>query len=694
MSSAAVSAHSKKRAKKATASPTELAQLPTVTNVPPDLDTSNSDIQTLTPTAAPFALESADTIVPIDHPQLLAAEPSDVANAGNLAPTAPVTTAIAVNYDTLHAASVPPRVTHDVFTSSRWNVKTTPDTSARRSKRTRRDTEKLAALGSDRVNFVTEESVFYDDDIIFQAAESTAHLLAEDVPTSFKNIMGRSDMSEWYLAVESENKSIRNHRVLIPVAGLPEGKNLIKAKYIFKLKADGRYKVRLVAKGYSQRYGEDYTDVFAPVVSKNSLRALLALAAAEDFEIHQMDVETAFLHGELDEELYIEAPEGSDYPKGTILRLAKSLYGLKQAPRQWNKALHSFIISQGFKQSVLDSGVYYRGTGADSTYLAVYVDDLLILGHNLDFICYFKTKLNDTFKIKDLGEVRTILGMNVNRDRAQRKITLSQSDYLRKMIAKYRLDPDVVYSTKPVPMTKSVFKTAIDGDHALAANIEGVYPYRNALGAILYANTSSRPDISFAVSSLAGHNSNPKKMHWLAIIDLLKYISDTQDLCITYEGLSATNQIELYADADYSKHPNIRKSRSGFVIFLNGGPIAWNSSLQKRIAMSTTESELYAMYDGVQQAIWFREFLAEIGFPQQSTMCFEDNSGLLDWINSSRSSSRMKSIPRDYYKLREFKEEKQCVFGYTPTALQKADIFTKQMDYTPFSAQLALLFNL
>jgi hypothetical protein len=110
--------------------------------------------------------------------------------------------------------------------------------------------------------------------------------------------------------------------------------------------------------------------------------------------------------------------------------------------------------------------------------------------------------------------------------------------------------------------------------------------------------------------------------------------------------------------------------------------------------MSTTESELYAMYDGAVQAIWFREFLAELGFMQAPTQCFEDNSGLLDWINNCRSSSRMKALPRHYYKLREFKEDGQCIFIYCPTAIQKADIMTKQMDYAPYSIQLDLLYNL
>ena len=145
---------------------------------------------------------------------------------------------------------------------------------------------------------------------------------------------------------------------------IPRGANIIKAKFLFKRKSDGRYKVRLVAKGFSQIEGIDYGDVFAPVVGKNTLRLLLAMAAVEDWHIEQCDVDTAFLHGNLEETLFMEAPEGSSYPAGTILRLKKSLYGLKQAPRAWNKRLHEYIISAGFRRCHIDQSVYIKGSGS------------------------------------------------------------------------------------------------------------------------------------------------------------------------------------------------------------------------------------------------------------------------------------------------------------------------------------------
>jgi hypothetical protein len=389
----------------------------------------------------------------------------------------------------------------------------------------------------------------------------------------------------------------------------------------------------------------------------------------------------------------MEAPTGAGYPPGTVLKLNKSLYGLKQAPRQWNKALHSWLLSQGFSKSLIDPGIYMRGTGVNAVFLAVYVDDLLIFGHDLNYISEFKLRLNQKFTIKDFGEVKNILGMCVTRDRQNRTLRLDQTDYIRKLVAKYRLSPDRTYSQRPIPISKATVRSPVDPS---APSIEGTYPFRSVIGALLYANMCTRPDISYAVSSLASHNSNPKKVHWLAAMELLKYISDTQDLAITYGGsrVGPRHQVEVYADANFSKVPAARRSRSGYVIYLNGGPIAWNSSSQKTIAMSTTESEMYAMYDAVNQALWFKEFLGEIGFTQDTITCHEDNSGLLDWINNQKNSSRMKSIDLKYYKLREFKELHICNFVHVPTELQRADIFTKQLDFPTFIQQIYLLFNI
>ena len=202
-------------------------------------------------------------------------------------------------------------------------ITTTTTPASRTSDRIRAEPDRLAFLATDDNNVNYEELAA--DLLRDQGDEQIA---PDDAPVDFNDINNWADSEHWYGAVASENKSVTELEVFETIAleDVPAGKNIIKAKFIFKRKADGRYKARLVAKGYSQRYGEDYREVYAPVVSKNSLRMLLSVAAVNRWDIHQMDVKTAFLHGKLEEELYMEAPAGMDVPKGTVLKLLKSLY--------------------------------------------------------------------------------------------------------------------------------------------------------------------------------------------------------------------------------------------------------------------------------------------------------------------------------------------------------------------------------
>ena len=422
---------------------------------------------------------------------------------------------------------------------------------------------------------------------------------ANDAPSKYSEIFKRSDSESWLDAVEEENKALLANKVFIQVNSLPEGKNLVKAKYIFKRKSDGRYKARLVAKGYSQVFGVDFKEVYAPVVSKNSLRMLLALAAEERWNIHQLDVKTAFLHGDLEEDIYMEAPEGMPFQKGSILRLNKSLYGLKQAPRQWNIKLDKFIASCGFTRCRVDSSVYIKGSGNNATIIAVYVDDMLIFGHDNKFICDFKSKLNDQFKIDDLGEVRNILGMEVNINRSDNTISLSQRAYINKLIDKFRMK-DAKSRPKCVPLYKTDYNTVMD-IHSKQAQPTSM-PYKSALGGLLYTNVCCRPDISFPISVLTSHNQNPKQVHWNSLMNVIRYLKQTNHFEIKY-GDRQENQLRhgiyIYADADYARDPVKYRSRSGFVIYMNGGPISWHSDLQERVAGSTSEAELYAMYADV-----------------------------------------------------------------------------------------------
>ena len=376
----------------------------------------------------------------------------------------------------------------------------------------------------------------------------------------------------------------------------------------------------------------------------------------------------------------------------------KSLYGLlKQAPREWYLQLSKFIIDQGYTKSKVDAGVYFKGSGVNKIIISIYVDDILIFGGDnvTTEILALKAKLDAEFKLDDLGMVKNILGMEVERE--QSILYLSQNKYLNKQLLKFQV-PLTPQQRKAVPITKSVYAEVVDTNSKRSASVldRKEYPFRSLIGGLLYANICSRPDINFALSTLASHNSDPRLMHWNALVDLLRYLRDSQENRITYGKLSATetkNVMSVYTDADFAMDPIGRKSRTGYVIFLNGGAIAWSSSLQSTVAQSTSEAELYAMVEAVNAAMQLKHLLEELGFPQGSLQCHEDNTGCIDWIVNQRASSRMKHVEIKYHVLRELHEKSLCEFHHIDTKSQRADFATKQMDYAAFNPQMHMLFN-
>ena len=340
----------------------------------------------------------------------------------------------------------------------------------------------------------------------------------------------------------------------------------------------------------------------------------------EHWNIFQMDVKTAFLHAPLQEKNYIEACDGMQIPKGSILKLTKSLYGLKQAPREWYLKLSQFISAQGYIKSKVDAGVYFKGSGVNTIIISVYVDDILIFGGDAvtSEILELKAKLDSEFKLDDLGMVKNILGMEIERDLEENLIHLGQNKYINKQLTKFMI-PSTPHKRKAVPITKAAYADVVNAHSKRSESVldKKEYPFRSLIGSLLYANICSRPDISFALSTLASHNADPRKMHWNALLDLLRYLRDSQEHKITYGKLSATetrNTLSVYADADFDMDTVGRKSRTGYVIFLNGGAIAWNSSLQSTVAQSTSEAELYSLVEAVNVAMQLQYFLEELGF--------------------------------------------------------------------------------
>ena len=348
------------------------------------------------------------------------------------------------------------------------------------------------------------------------------------------------------------------------------------------MKADGaidKCKARVVVKGYKQREGLDYFDTYSPITRITSIRMLVAIETVYKLEIHQMDVKTAFLNGDLEEEIYLEQPEGFIVPgqEQKVCRLIKSLYGLKQAPKQWHAKFDEVMLSNGFKINECDKCVYVKQTHNCFAILCLYVDDMHIIGSDGETIKKIKCLLASKFEMKDMGVADVILGVKIHKTSGG--LALSQSHYIETILGKYK-------NLGIVPV-----KTLIDVNLHLSKNSsenKAQNEYASILGSLMYVMNCTRPDIACAVSKLSRFTVSPNENHWKAMKRLLGYLKHTQDYALHYTEYPAV--LEGYCDANWITGTKDTKSTSGYVFTLGGAAVSWKSSKQTCIARSTMES--------------------------------------------------------------------------------------------------------
>jgi transposase InsO family protein len=505
-------------------------------------------------------------------------------------------------------------------------------------------------------------------------------------PTTLREALSSDDAREWQAAVDDELAAIRENNVY-EVTDLPPDRKVIKSRFVFKVKyrADGavdRYKARLVAKGYTQQAGVDYEETFAPVAKFATIRTVLAAAAAHDLAVHQMDVKTAFLHGELDEEVYLEPPEGVPIEQGKVWRLRKALYGLKQAPRQWNRKLDEFLRSLGFQRSEADHSLYVHGDPAtgESAYvvIAVYVDDLIIAGAERD-VLDSKSKLASRFKMTDMGEVQWLLGLEVQHDKERKLFKLSQRKYIESVLERFGMA-----DSKPVktPMEQSVRLTAdmSPGDDRERATMAAV-PYRSAVGSLMYAMVATRPDIAAAVGAVSRFAENPGHQHWLAVKRIMRYLRGTSDWALHVGGTGAGGvTLQGYSDADWAGDLDTRRSTTGYVFTLGSGSIAWASKRQATVAQSTTEAEYMAVSSAAREAMWLRQLMTDLRMPVQLPITlYSDNQGGIALTKNPVLHQRTKHVDIKHHYIRELVEAGTVNLAYVSTADMVADVLTKAL---------------
>ncbi|CAM8988449.1 unnamed protein product [Rhodiola kirilowii] len=410
----------------------------------------------------------------------------------------------------------------------------------------------------------------------------------DDDPRTYDEAMKSQDVSFWKEAINDEMDSIIGNNTWI-LSDFPPGCKPLGCKWIFKkkMKVDGsvdKFKARLVIQGFREKEGIDFFDTYAPVARISNIRLLIALAAIKNLVVNQIDVKTAFLNGDLDEEIYMKQPEGFIMPgnENKVCKLIKSLYGMKQAPKQWHQKFDKVILSSGFKLNQADKCIYSQFDNSDNgVIICLYVDDMLIFGTDQKQVDLTKNFLSSSFAMKDMGEADVILGIRIKRE--NKSIALSQFHYVDKVLKKFNYLNCSLAST---PMDPSVKLLPNTGKHV--SQLE----YSQVIGCLMYAMTSTMPDIAYAVGKLSRYTSNPSTHHWEAIRRVLKYLKGTMSYGLVYADFPSV--LEGYTDASWITNLEDHSSTSGWVFLLGGGAISWASKKQTCITSSTMESEFIA----------------------------------------------------------------------------------------------------
>ncbi|KAK1412849.1 hypothetical protein QVD17_34395 [Tagetes erecta] len=505
------------------------------------------------------------------------------------------------------------------------------------------------------------------------------HTSSDSEPASFtianKDPHWRKAMADEYLAL------VRNGTwSLVPRSS---NTNIVDCKWVYKIKRDQtgavtRYKARLVAKGFRQQPGVDYHDTFSPVIKATTIRVVLSLAITKGWSLRQLDVQNAFLHGDLQETVYLSQPPGFIDPQKPdhVCLLHKSLYGLKQAPRAWFHRLSTALMKLGFRGSKTDPSLFIYSAGGTLLYMLVYVDDIILTGNNPTAIDRVVQSLSTTFPVQDLGKLSYFLGIEIiPRDK---DIVLSQKKYILDLLHRAGLS-----QAKPVP-SPMVTTTHLTLDDS--SPFDNPVRYRQVVGALQYV-TLSRPDLTFAVNKVCQFMHSPTVNHWSAVKRILRYLKGTSDYGLVFRHDTGCqlhaytdSSLTAFSDADWAGCPDDRRSTGGFAIYLGNNLVSWAARKQKTVSRSSTESEYKALADTVAELTWLETLLRELRAPVTTApTLWCDNLGATYLSANHVFHARTKHVEIDFHFVREKVAQGKLAVQFISTQDQIADVFTKAL---------------
>ncbi|KAL0852111.1 hypothetical protein ABMA28_000351 [Loxostege sticticalis] len=492
----------------------------------------------------------------------------------------------------------------------------------------------------------------------------------ESFPETFKEAIQRDDSVECQKAMANEMKSLADNKVW-KLCELPLNRKALPCKWVYRIKRnpDGTidiYKARLVDKGFRQRKGIDYEQTFSPVARMATIRALLSVSAKENLYLTQFDVPTAFLNGKLQEEIYMNQPDGYNDGTSRVCLLQRSLYGLKQAPRCWNSCFEEILLENGFVQCAADSCLFTKKVGDKKILITLYVDDGLVATTDKDLAEQFLEDLRSSLKITS-KPASYYLGLEIAR-REDGSILIKQESYTKKILERFGMSQCNPVST---PIEKG--STGLNSEEGWASER---FPYREAVGALAYLMTGTRPDIAYAVGIVSRKLENPTKADWLQVKRIFRYLKGTTSLGIEYKQSFTSSKVIGYSDADHGGCADTGRSTTGVVTCFCGGAISWLSKRQQSVSISTTEAEIVAASEDARELVWLQRIFRQLTDVEEVPILL--------------FHKRTKHIRIRHFFVRETVQEGLVDVKKTSSMDQLADIFTKAVP-KPFAVYINVL---
>nr|KAE8934158.1 hypothetical protein PF009_g15856 [Phytophthora fragariae] len=543
----------------------------------------------------------------------------------------------------------------------------------------------------------------YFEDYVMNVAQRTTRILGKNgrpirgsdvrIPKNRRAAL-RSKYCNLFCEAELEEMAaLKARHVLeeIMYEDVPEGAKPIKTKWVYDTKTDSqgyviRFKARLVALGNYQRPGIDFHDTFSPVARMSSFRLMVGLAAELDLKLFGGDINTAYLNADLGIKQYVSSIEG--FPceiDGHIYVVKKALYGLRQSGREWNSELNQWMLDHGYQRSMTEPCLYFRLEGDMTMLVLVYVDDILVATNAEEEKNKLFEDLDKEYGIKDQGLLKHHLGVEV--EQTDECVIIRQRKYAHEIVEKFGYG-----EAHPVgnPMEVNArFEPLGENEDS-----DTSFPYREAIGMLMYLATSTRPDLAFALSQLCRFVAKPSHKHVGALKRVLRYFAGTENYGITYTRQAAELKsvvLEGYCDSDWGNDPETRKSTTGLVFTLAGGAVSWMSRRQTIVALSTAEAEYVAACEAAMEAVSESNILQEI-LPQQDVKLRigMDSQAALVMATNPTYSRRTRHIELRWHCVREQVEKGVIDLHKVCGDVNPADMFTKPLDKLRLKRMLAL----